>query len=242
MVVGPRRNRSAYSINLRCYGKTAKDRYISRHILQILPALINVANQGGADEDFFEEAAIALLLIYVNINGVVELHNPVFQRTNLRTGHFDAYELYQMRITDPGHIPILLAILRIPVTITLNNGGKCNGEEALLLLLYMSSFPTRQNTVQKLFGREYSQISRICTAMYRYIDQTWKHLVTDNLAFFAGRFPAYNAAIRAKHLEKNGVEIPLRWRDTAVFLDGTKLNINKSYPDNYSGYKKRNCL
>ena len=96
--------------------------------------------------------------MYERINGFVTLTHPKFRRTNLRLCNFNDDELYDMRITDRNNFVKLFNCLRLPINIKLNNNGRCNSEEALLILLYFMAYPTRLRSMQKKFGREYSQL------------------------------------------------------------------------------------
>ena len=244
MVAGPRRCRSNYSVNLRWHGKTAKERYLSKRLRQLIPILLLLAQRRGMRAVALNNNMVIIFLLrYLHVNRRVNLHNPLFIRTNLRTNDFDGHSLYEMRITDRGHVPLILQSLQFPAVIRCPNRTICNGEKALLLLLYVTSFPTRLVSVQVLFGREYSQISRIVKAVFEFIDRRWKHLIQNNIAFFVPRFPMYNQAIIRKYARmNNGAIIPRRWRNTAIFVDGTKNFINRTNPINYTRYKKRYCL
>jgi hypothetical protein len=109
MVLGPRRTRSNYSLNIRCHGKTVREVMLSRKLRVLIPALLLLGAQQAQQHHRILIAVAALLLEkYNRINGVINAVNPRFVRTNLRTVDFEDHELYQMRITDRTHIRKLL--------------------------------------------------------------------------------------------------------------------------------------
>ena len=55
--------------------------------------------------------------------------------------------------------------------------------------------------MQKVFGREYSKLSRVLKAVWTFLDDTWSHLVTNNIEFFVNRFPNYNRCIKEEFNE-----------------------------------------
>ncbi|CAN0531788.1 unnamed protein product [Ectocarpus sp. 12 AP-2014] len=55
----------------------------------------------------------------------------------------------------------LFAELRFPEQVRLENGSTFSGEEAFLLLLMRMRYPGRLSNLERYFGREYSQLSRL---------------------------------------------------------------------------------
>lgn len=64
----------------------------------------------------------------------------------------------------------------------------------------------------------------------------------NNLPFFAHRFAAYNASIMRKFRDLYGIQPPARWRQVALFTDGTQRKHHHDVPVNYSGHKKYYCF
>ena len=159
-------------------------------------------------------------MVVRNVTGNRVAQNPIFIRQPRLTVDFSDAQLYNMRIRNRAYIPRLLAGLLIPATITCENGSVCSGEQAFLMLLYWFSMPRLLSSAQCFFGIEYSQISRIIKATIRFIINTWRHLIEDNLEFFAIRFPIYNNAIKAKYLQLNDGLMDPRYNNTAIFTDG----------------------
>ena len=59
----------------------------------------------------------------------------------------------------------LVLNLRIEETYTCDNGNTFPGEHGLCLYLYTRTFPVKLQRLQNVFGREYSQLSRIACDM-----------------------------------------------------------------------------
>jgi hypothetical protein len=110
------------------------------------------------------------------------------------------------------------------------------------MFLYWISFPRKLATMQEVFGREYSQISRIMKFFWEHIQVNWAFLVTNNLPYFVPRLPQYNRSFRAKYQQLHGHACSPRFEDTALMTDGHKLQINRDLRINYSGHKHIYCL
>ena len=243
MVKGPRRSRSNYSVNLRCHGKTLKERSDSEKFKKLFIISLGIYFYVNPDNPNGLNIPLFCALNYARINPYLELHNPVFVRRHRTADTFNDYELYEMRITDRNHVPKLLAALQIPPVWRCPNGTIMEREEGLLLWFYKTSFPTRLVTLQKIFGREYSQLSRVLKEVWMFLNNRWKHLVTNNIPYEVSRFPMYNVCVRRKFSKLfPNTPMPARWRRIALFSDGTKLQINRDVPVNYSGHKRIYCL
>ena len=72
-------------------------------------------------------------------------------------------------------------------------------EVGLLKGFYWASFPRHIFTMQKLFGLEYSQISRVLKVVWNYLNDKWGHLVTNNISFYVPRFEEYNRVFLEKY-------------------------------------------
>lgn len=55
----------------------------------------------------------------------------------------------------------LLHLTNFPRSIPMDNNCSCPGEAAFCIMLYRFAYPTRLVTLQNMFGRDYTQISRI---------------------------------------------------------------------------------
>ena len=120
----------------------------------------------------------------------------------------------------------LMAALRIPPTLTMENGGVCRGDEAFLVMLMRLSSAERLLSLMPTVGREYTQIYRMEKAAREYLDDTWKHLLLNNWNFLAERLEMFNQHFVAKYLEVNGLAVvPPCHLDIAVAMDGHKRPI-----------------
>ena len=152
MVAGKRRNRRDYSILLRCYGKTVRERFEERKCRKFAVVALILHDRGlRIDQTLFDVAIIALTRA-VHISRGIEIHNPIFQRTNLRLQDFEDWELYDMRITERINFVKIFRALQFPEVLVADNGTKCNSEEALLMWFYAVSMPKKLVMLMKKFG------------------------------------------------------------------------------------------
>jgi hypothetical protein len=70
----------------------------------------------------------------------------------------ECYQEFRFRRADLRRLKDLLGF---PDVIILDNRCICSGEYALCLMIYRLSYPSKLTRLQTLFGREYSQLSRI---------------------------------------------------------------------------------
>ena len=125
----------------------------------------------------------------------------------------------------------LFDLMGFPVVITLDNGGTCSGEYAFCLMLYRLAYPTRLFTLQYVFGREYSQLSRVFKHAITWTENNHIHRVQGPriINWFAQRFDMYHQAILQKILSSpfnpNPGFVPAVLSDIGYFLDGTGLEI-----------------
>ena len=78
----------------------------------------------------------------------------------------------------------------------LENGMEFGTEEALLILLYKSTFPTRNIQLVQMFGRDHTFISRVFNWMNKYIREQHDHLVTNNRGYWKDSLEGFSEAIR----------------------------------------------
>ena len=101
------------------------------------------------------------------------------------------------------------------------------------------AFPRTLAAMQEKYELTFDQVSRFLKCMCVYLDNTWKHLVIDNLDYWEPYFFDMNRCFCEKYKEKNGVDqVPARWRRVAALSDGTKRRMPKGAKVNYSGHKK----
>ena len=95
------------------------------------------------------------------------------------------------------HLFVVQRVLQIPESFKLKNRCRINGQEALLFLLYRIHYPETLQKMEKMWGREYSQLSRIFSFMIDWVYDNWGWMVTNNLAFWVTREKCqeYNRAV-----------------------------------------------
>ena len=120
----------------------------------------------------------------------------------------------------------LMATLRIPETLVMENRGVCRGDEAFLVLLVRLSDATRLLDLMPKVGREYTQIYRMEKGMRDHLHHTWKHLLLDNWDFLAPRLATFNQHWLDTYQSVNNVPIvPLCHQNIALAMDGHKRPI-----------------
>ena len=138
----------------------------------------------------------------------------------------------------------LFELSEFPALVRCSNGIVCPGEHAFCLMLYRISYPSRLISLQDLFGRDYSQLSRIFKYAINTYFNSHKHKVRGNLDWYANRFDLYHKVIIKKILNSprnpNIGFVPIEVSNIFAFLDGTGLEITR--PSNgaqnpfYNGY------
>ena len=99
---------------------------------------------------------------------------------------------------------------------------RCIEEEAFLIFLYRMAKHIDLVTIEQEFGRDNTTLGRIVSHMIHVLVSINHYLVSDNIDFFVPHLKIYNKAIRRKF--RNG-NMPVPAADTAMFLDGTSLQI-----------------
>lgn len=243
MVQGRRRNSWTYSLNVRWVGITGRERLIMKVNRRSYPQLLALS-YGILP---INVAARYILALRINqnkfIQRIINVPNPIFVNRHRDTNSFDNDQLHEMRIWDRSYIPQLIAALQVP-----NNRWECdNGcveslETGILMWFYFTSFPRKLHGMQREFGREYSQISRVLETIWSFMDLTWGHLVTNNLPWFQPRLELHNNKFSAKYLEIWNVPPAPYWQDISLFTDGTQVQMNRDIQVNFSGHKSFYCF
>ena len=149
--------------------------------------------------------------------------NLRFQRVNLLKSAAEALEIPNVwRYSEDGHV--------------------MNGEMGMIIFLKWLSHHERLTDLQNHFDVEYSQISRLVTYVYHWLDDRWRHVIEENMDFFVPRFQLYNDRFCAKYEEVHGHVPHPRWEDVAGVIDGTKHRSTANFEANYNGHKKYTCL
>ena len=138
----------------------------------------------------------------------------------------------------------LFELSGFPAVVTCTNGLSCPGEHAFMLMLYRLAYPCRLFTLQDIFGREYTQLSRIFKFAINFMYVNHKHKVHGNLEWYSDRFDMYHEAVVRKIMKcpknPNIGNVPIEVSNVFAFIDGTGLEIAR--PSNgaqnpfYNGY------
>lgn len=86
-------------------------------------------------------------------------------------------------------------ITNFPELIICQNGVTCPGQYAFCLMLYRSAYLWYRFNVQDIFGREFSQLSRIFKFAINFMYDTHRHKVQGNLDWCADKFGLYHQAV-----------------------------------------------
>ncbi|CAN0145299.1 unnamed protein product, partial [Ectocarpus sp. 8 AP-2014] len=100
--------------------------------------------------------------------------------------------------------------------VRLENGSTFRGEEAFLLLLMRMRYPGRLADLERYFGREYSQLSRLFRWATDFLFEMHSHRVMDNLEFWGPHLRGF-----ARAVYRRGRAFGLTYDDICGFIDGT---------------------
>jgi nuclease HARBI1 len=190
--------------------------------------------------------ALAVLLLCLTVMSVEreELRPINHGNKNRLIDSFSDEECWQFLRFRKLDLHRLYALSNLPAIIKCPNGIVCPGEHAFCLLLYRISYPSRLISLQDIFGRDYTQLSRIFKLTVDLIYMHHKDKVHGNLDWYADRFDTYHEAIVRKILlsskNPNINFLPIEVSNIFAFLDGTGLEITR--PSNgaqnpfYNGY------
>lgn len=132
---------------------------------------------------------------------------------------------------------IIIELLELPPVIRTDNGTTMTALQALCLLLYRLSSPTRLLECQALFKKTKGVVSAIFNVMLYKIHDDWKHL----LLFDHVRItPEFTATCSRVITEKGG-----RINNCFGFLDGTHMAVCRPEEDQeelYNGHKRIHSL
>ena len=241
MVNGPRRARRLYSVNLRHHGKTLKNIVQSKKMVLLIDVM--VARVADDFDDDMNNLLLLVILLYQKINGVVRVDSIRFAPQHITAEALGPEALYALRITSIANFYRLYHGMQFPDFIRCDNGTCCLSEKAFLMLLWFLAYPTRQIDMQKKFGLEYSQISRVIKFTVIHIDTLFSHLITNSIGLFVHRLLTYNQCFIEKYVDINDInEMHRYWQHIALFTDGMKRFTTRNFQGNYSGHKKQYCL
>lgn len=115
-----------------------------------------------------------------NIRKEVSAFSTPVERRYLRFATDSLQESFTVHFRFRNEFIIRVAkCLQIPADFQLDNGSWVNGQEGLLILLKMMSFPQRLVDVEGFFGWEMSRLSRILKFLKKLIYTRHKHRLED---------------------------------------------------------------
>lgn len=93
------------------------------------------------------------------------------------------------------------ALCEFPAVVICNYGSSCSGEHAFCVMLYRIAYPSRLFELQEIFGRDYSQVSRMFKWSIDYMYEKHRHKVEGNLSWYSDRFDMYHQATIKKIID-----------------------------------------
>ena len=143
--------------------------------------------------------------LYRFLNRWINIPRVRFQNRHRSAATFSDASLYGMRITRRYNVARLTSVLFEGLDRWECDTGVVEDlEVGFMMFLYWASFPRKLFEMQIVFGREYSQITRVLKAIWNYINLRWGHLVNNNLAYFVPRLKEYNRCFKAKWFRIHG--------------------------------------
>ena len=216
-------------------GLTAMEMMVVRRLIAMITALLGAAGMmpAGLPQRILIIIAITIFLTVLRICAVPAPNIQPINGANRDRGidsfsDGQCWHFLQFRRDD---LHTLFDAMGFPVVVHLDNGGTCTGEYAFCLMLYRLAYPTRLFTLQFVFGREYTQLSRIFQYAIVWTETNHIHRVEGAriINWFSQRFDQYHQAILNKILTSphnpNPGFVPAVLADIGYFLDGTGLEI-----------------
>jgi hypothetical protein len=105
-------------------------------------------------------------------------------------------------------LPGLLDKLGFANVVVLENGITCSGEYAMCMMLYRLHYPCTLASMQQMFGREFTQISRIFAYAIDLVFDLHADKVMGNIQWYGDRFDLYNRAYKTKIAQLPGNPVP----------------------------------
>ena len=176
---------------------------------------------------------IVLVLLFMVLKVLSFQRNEVV-KVNRRNKNrlFDSFTeeecWHNLRFRKP-ELQKLFILSNFPAVVKCTNGITCPGKHALMVMLYRLAYPTRLFSLQDIFGREYTQLSRIFDKAIEFMYDRHSHKVDGNLDWYTDRFDEYQRAILKKIVtcpkNPNVGYVPIEVSNIFAFLDGTGLEI-----------------
>lgn len=183
-----------------------------------LSLLMTSENSGLRNEEVVDLQRLAFLICFrLGFEPIgFRLRRPI--RLNRRIDFFhseDCWPLFRFRKDDLYRLKVSL---RIPESVTLQNGISVSGDEVLLCSLRRFSSAGTLHDLTHLFGRDLSTWSRTFTWFLSHICDTFSDTLLDNLEFWEPMFYDFSESIRNK-LENYGLHYPRGEFLVCAFID-----------------------
>ena len=225
-----RKTRHKLAYKNRRLGLTCIEKMSIKSLGYYINKLCNIANLSGTMK--LDKLIKGLCMTYMDII-IAEDSSP---RTRIRKHPFytfdrvdptTCYIYYTILKHDLPRLHRALGLDALGGSVRLDNGMEFGTEEALLILLYRFTFPTRYIQLVEIFGRDHTFIGRVFNWMNKYIRTQHGHLVTNNLGYWKVSLESFSEAIRTKVCEKSGGQIHYVAGDYLVcgFIDDTVIRI-----------------
>ena len=227
-----RKARHKHSYKNRRFGLTSIEKMTIKSVSEHLDTLINISILTGTSK--LDKLIKGMCNIYMDII-ITDDSSP---RTRVKKHPFytfdqvdpaTSYIYYTVLKEDLPRLHHALGLDDLGGSVRLENGMEFGTEEALLILLYKFTFPTRNIQLVQMFGRDHTFIGRVFNWMNKYIREKHGHLVTDNLEYWKDSLETFSEAIRVKVLEKSGGQVHYDPGDYLVFafIDDTVTRISR---------------
>ena len=227
-----RKTRHKLSYKNRRYGLTSLEKMTIKSIGEKIDTLCNISSSTGTNK--LDKIIKGMCKIYMET--IIADDTPPNTRVKKHQFYsFDqvdpttSYIYYTVLKEDLPRLHRALGLDALGGSVRLDNGMEFGTEEALLILLYKFTFPTRNIQLVEMFGRDHTFIGRVFNWMNKYIREHHGHLVTNNLAYWKDSLEGFSEAIRMKVHEKSDGQIhyPVGAYLVAGFIDDTVTRITR---------------
>ena len=178
-----RRTRHKLSYKKRRFGLTSLEKMTMKSVGEHVDILCNISNLAGTTK--FDKLIKGLCNVYMDII----IADDSCPRTRVSKPSFFTFEMvdpdtsyiyYTFLKEDLPRLHTALGLDALGGSVRLENGMKFGTEEALLILLYKFTFPTRNIQLVQMFGRDHTFIGKVF-AWSRTISYTGSLIWKDSL-------------------------------------------------------------
>jgi len=205
-----RRSSRAYALRKRFLRLSSNEQVMLRHykkVIQVLLVKTHLAKENFAEKYHYEQLLKVIMEKYYSAQMEPEYQLPPLKRLRTSIKEFSESEDYIKFRFLKDDLYRILALLRLPLIITLDNRICMTNEEVFLRALYeIVSGDNQENISSNVFGRDFSAQSRALCWFIRHMYNTFKDLVYDNLRWWKtnGFFEKSALAIGMKmNLDRN---------------------------------------